>query len=153
MRRSIKKTAKRIGICLLAAILFLGAYYSVIIVVGFVRIPDSKRIAPVRNTKVSAPYNTELAVVTYNVGFGAYSDDFSFFMDGGEHSRAFSEEAVVENTNGMKKSIEQGIDFLNISDLILFTKHSTNSLVFFNSGSINCTQYFFKIQPVNYFYI
>lgn len=39
-------------------------------------------------------------VVSYNIGFGAYSDDYSFFMDGGKESRGRSEEAVVENVTG-----------------------------------------------------
>ena len=32
-----------------------------------------------------------------NVGFGAYSADYSFFMDGGKESRARSRQAVDEN--------------------------------------------------------
>ena len=39
-------------------------------------------------------------VVAYNVGFGAYSDDYSFFMDGGNESRARSADAARENVTG-----------------------------------------------------
>ena len=39
-------------------------------------------------------------VSSANVGFGAYSADYSFFMDGGKESRARSRQAVDENMRG-----------------------------------------------------
>mgnify|MGYP001028638010 CR=1 FL=1 len=39
-------------------------------------------------------------IASYNIGFGAYSADYSFFMDGGKESRARSAEAVAENVAG-----------------------------------------------------
>ena len=36
----------------------------------------------------SVEKGTVYRVVSYNIGFGAYSDDYSFFMDGGAESRA-----------------------------------------------------------------
>lgn len=39
-------------------------------------------------------------ILSYNVGFGAYSADYSFFMDGGTESRADSREAVLANLAG-----------------------------------------------------
>lgn len=36
--------------------------------------------------------------LTYNIGFGAYTPDFSFFMDGGTQSRAASKESVEQVT-------------------------------------------------------
>lgn len=44
-------------------------------------------------------------IVSANIGFGAYSDDYSFFMDGGEESRARSAEAVVENVSGSMAAV------------------------------------------------
>ncbi len=38
--------------------------------------------------------------VTYNVGFGAYTPDYTFFMDGGKSSWAESKESVVETIQG-----------------------------------------------------
>ena len=58
------------------------------------------------NATGTAPVNAELSLLTYNIGFGAYSADYSFFMDGGEHSRAFSKDAVISNTNGVLKVID-----------------------------------------------
>lgn len=38
--------------------------------------------------------------VTYNIGFGAYTEDFGFFMDGGKYGRAASKESVKNTVNG-----------------------------------------------------
>lgn len=42
----------------------------------------------------------EYSAVTYNIGFGAYTPAFSFFMDGGTSSWAESRESVVETISG-----------------------------------------------------
>ena len=41
----------------------------------------------------------EYTIVTYNLGFGAYTDDFTFFMDEGKESRARSKESVINCIN------------------------------------------------------
>lgn len=60
--------------------------------------------------------------VTWNVGFGAYSADFSFFMDGGEESRARSEDAVKEN-------LGHAVDVLTAEnpDFVLFQEVDTSA--------------------------
>ena len=44
--------------------------------------------------------DTVYRVASANIGFGAYSADYSFFMDGGKESRARSADAVRENVTG-----------------------------------------------------
>lgn len=39
-------------------------------------------------------------ILTYNVGFGAYTPDYSFFMDGGKYSWAKSKQSVIDTING-----------------------------------------------------
>lgn len=65
-------------------------------------------------TKVES--NKELTISTYNIGFGAYSDDYTFFMDSGydengnptsgEHGKARSKDEVIKNTNGAIEVIQ-----------------------------------------------
>lgn len=45
-------------------------------------------------------------LVSYNVGFGAYSADYSFFMDGGTKSRAYSAQAVRDNLSGAMGEVQ-----------------------------------------------
>ncbi len=52
-------------------------------------------------------------IASANIGFGAYSDDFSFFMDGGKRGRAVSKNAVVENVSGSARTVASlGADFM-----------------------------------------
>lgn len=53
--------------------------------------------------QVDVPYS----VVSYNVGFGAYSADYSFFMDGGTESRARSAQAVKDNIGGAMAEVRR----------------------------------------------
>ena len=45
----------------------------------------------------AVPTGETLSITSWNIGFGAYTDQYSFFMDGGEYSRGFSNE-IVEKT-------------------------------------------------------
>ena len=56
--------------------------------------------------------------VSYNIGFGAYSDDYTFFMDGGTESRARSAAAVYENVGGAVGEIQaQDPDFVLLQEV------------------------------------
>lgn len=109
----MKKTLKRIGVvllCLLLALVLAVGGYVLYLVLQYSRIADNTALQ-IDNTQ-TALLNTqqEYVAVTYNIGFGAYDHDFSFFMDSGvmndgtevtgEHARAQSEEIVLRNTNG-----------------------------------------------------
>ena len=48
---------------------------------------------------------TVYRAASYNIGFGAYSSDYSFFMDGGRESRARSPDAVKENVGGAMEAV------------------------------------------------
>ena len=85
---------------ILSTALFLAGYYVVYLYCGYQRIPDWRAPVAVERTEEKAPAGEELTLITYNVGFGAYSADYSFFMDGGEYSRALSADAVRENIGG-----------------------------------------------------
>ncbi len=76
--------------------------------------------------------NTSYSIATYNIGFGAYDREFSFFMDEGitldgkklqgKYGKAISKDNVLKNTNG---SIEI-LDYLN-TDFMLLQEVDTNS--------------------------
>lgn len=113
MNKYLKVTLKTIGIIFLLLLILLGSY--VIYFVGsYYRIEDNVTLT-VENPAgaVDTPItervqkNTPYTITTYNIGFGAYSDDFSFFMDGGTDAIAFSEEEVLKNINGSISIIEK----------------------------------------------
>ena len=57
-------------------------------------------------------------VASYNIGFGAYSADYTFFMDGGSESRARSKESVYENIDGAIAALQaMDADFLLLQEV------------------------------------
>ncbi len=113
----VKKIIKIIAI-IIAAVLVIVLGYFAYAFLSFSRIDDHLAL-DVRNAPAGAPYGAEiygevesalpkgkeLTAVSYNIGFGAYSDDFTFFMDGGKESWAFSKEAVYENIDGAMDTV------------------------------------------------
>lgn len=102
----MKKPLKIALYALLALVLIVLAYV-IYVFAAYYRVEDYQSLDVVRTT-CESPVPMEDAAeadVTYrissaNVGFGAYSNDYSFFMDGGKESRARSAEAVDENMRG-----------------------------------------------------
>ncbi len=85
---------------LVGAILLAAVSYLLYVVCSYYRVEDNQQLSVRGDNTDAAPVGRGLSLVTYNIGFGAYSDDYSFFMDGGKYSRAYSKDAVLANTNG-----------------------------------------------------
>ena len=98
----IKKIFIVIAAVLVVMSVLVGGYV-VYMVATYERIADNTALE-VSQTAASKEKIVQCAeeytILTYNIGFGAYSDDYSFFMDGGKYSRAFSKEAAMENVIG-----------------------------------------------------
>jgi len=95
-----KKVLKTILIIILIIFLLVAAYLAYVLI-SYHRIEDNYYL------EVSGSSENESLITgkTYritsaNLGFGAYSADYSFFMDGGTESWAYSKEAVYENISG-----------------------------------------------------
>jgi len=69
--------------------------YVAYVFIAYHRLPDTDEAVEPKGAPVAA--NAPLTIATWNLGFGAYSDDYGFFMDGGKESRAFSKEAEAGN--------------------------------------------------------
>ena len=113
--------------------MFIGAYV-IYMQTHYYRIKDHQALAikhkfsQPKELKTGATYTAS----TYNVGFGAYNQDFSFFMDTGKmkdgtktqgkYGKAESNAAVLQNTNGAIKTMEKVK-----ADFMLFQEIDTNS--------------------------
>ena len=94
---------KRIFVCiciLLAVLLAAAGAYAAYVFIDYYRLDDMIGIGPENTTGIAAQADVQYRAVSYNIGFGAYSADFGFFMDGGDSARARSEEEVIRNVNG-----------------------------------------------------
>ena len=84
----MKKFLKAVGI-LLGAVLVLLVGYLIYLFASYHRIPDNQELkvetSAAQTSNLSSLHtDTEYSALTYNIGFGAYTPDFSFFMDGGK---------------------------------------------------------------------
>lgn len=86
---------------IVGALLVLLLAYAAYVLLNMDRIEDNLPLEVTQNAVETVETGREYALLTWNLGFGAYSDDFSFFMDGGEHARALSRAAVEENISAM----------------------------------------------------
>lgn len=98
MKMHLKKLL-RLLLCLILAVMVVAAGYVDYLLIDYSRIGDMPLTVQSSNTE-PLPVGEPLTAVTWNLGFGAYSADYSFFMDGGTQSRARSAEAVYENIGG-----------------------------------------------------
>lgn len=102
------------SLCIALSVIVLAVpVYILYVVFSYHRVEDNLVLDVEGKATANAPVNIELSLSTYNIGFGAYSADYSFFMDGGEHSRALSKEAVISNTRGTVETIkDKNPDFM-----------------------------------------
>lgn len=109
----MSKTLKRVLIillCLVLAVVLMAGGYVLYIVLQYSRIPDFTPLEIENPQQAVLQTEQPYTALTYNIGFGAYNPDFSFFMDtgvmkdgapvAGSHARAQSAEIVQANTQG-----------------------------------------------------
>lgn len=101
MKKAVKRGVKILLCALLVLVLAVGGYVAYVFI-DYDRLGDNLPLEVEGGALAEAmPAAGETyRVVSYNIGFGAYSDDYSFFMDGGTESRARSVSAVHENVGG-----------------------------------------------------
>ena len=118
----VKKLGKGVLGILLVLIIVIAAYV-IYMQMQYYRIDDFTEIVTENPKQEMVKGGTSYRIMTYNIGFGAYSDDYSFFMDTGEmkdgtktvgaHARALSEEAELANTAGSLELLKsQNADFI-----------------------------------------
>lgn len=97
---------KKIIISIISFFLILIFSYLIYVFSSYSRFPDKMQL----NTQGDASkqkilVGTKYRITSANLGFGAYNQSFSFFMDGGKYSWAFSKEDVIKNITGSISSI------------------------------------------------
>ncbi|MBQ7957926.1 MAG: endonuclease/exonuclease/phosphatase family protein [Clostridia bacterium] len=108
-----KKILKAI-LCVLLAILIIVGGYVAYLFIDYSRIEDNQAIKPSSDgLKESLKAGENYTAVIQNLGFGAYTQDFTFFMDGGTESWAESEESVKNCINkGAETAKKYNPDFV-----------------------------------------
>lgn len=95
----LKRILKITLIAIIAFVLLVGGYVAYYLL-SYHRIEDDLNLTVYNNQTEKAKLNVEYKIASYNVGFGAYTPDFGFFMDGGTEGRAKSKDSVKNAVNG-----------------------------------------------------
>ena len=111
------KTVLKAALCLLLVLIVAVGGYAAYVLIAYHRLGDMD-LAVNGRAEGQAAVGTDMSVVTWNVGFGAYEPDYSFFMDGGTQSWAWSKERLDKNLLSIASRLE-GLeaDFALIQEL------------------------------------
>ena len=126
-----KRLALRIVLIVLAVILAVVGSYVIYVFTSYHRLPDNLELTPepdplmydAMNRLPPERINVEpgqktYTIMTYNIGFGAYTSDYSFFMDGGKYSWARSKDGLNQNLVDMSSAIRSyDPDFLLLQEV------------------------------------
>lgn len=111
-----KKILKIIAIVLGAIILLVAGYFAYVFI-SYHRL-GTQQITPEGQASGTLETGTEYKIVSYNVGFGAYEDDFGFFMDGGDRAWAWSKERLDTNLKNIAALLkEQNADLYLVQEV------------------------------------
>lgn len=102
----MKKALKIIATILTILVLTIACY----LIYGYTtyyRLPDQLTIETTHPQQGLLSPNTPYTISTFNIGYGAYPQDYSFFMDGGRYSRAYNQQTVLNNMTGIAKAIHE----------------------------------------------
>lgn len=145
MNRTLKRCLWAAGGCVTTVALIVGGY-AVYLEATYSRIPDHQELEIVAAEEwlaedtateqplASAPAqtDTEYTAITYNVGFGAYTPDFSFFMDTGEMldgTRTRGKSGTAESEESVRAATQGAIDAVlqQDPDVVLFQEIDVDS--------------------------
>ncbi len=112
----MKKIIKVVLMILCVFIVIVGGYAGYV-AIQYYRIADNFNLDIVQHSTINEiSADDELTITTYNIGFGAYSPDFSFFMDNGTmkdgtkvtgtYGKALDKEHVEYDVDGAIKVIK-----------------------------------------------
>ncbi|MCH5179713.1 MAG: endonuclease [Erysipelotrichales bacterium] len=121
----MKKITKRIftilGITLGTVVAVVVGYVGYVLI-QYNRIEDNKVLEINKKSNLDIDAEQTFTISTYNIGFGAYRPNYSFFMDEGymadgtkvvgKYGKAESKESVIDATEGAIEEIQnQNVDF------------------------------------------
>lgn len=134
---------------LIGAALIVVLVYSLYVILSYSRIPDETVLDINNNQTKTLSSGLEYTAVTYNVGFGAYNKEYSFFLDEadwkdgthtkGKYGKAISRDAVISNVESQAAVLRD-----IAADFILLQEVDSDST---RSYHINMATYFQETFP------
>jgi endonuclease/exonuclease/phosphatase family metal-dependent hydrolase len=113
MKIFIKSIVSIIAIAILVVASYIGYVY-----LQYHRIPDNQKLIIKNNQNTTPEIGKSYSMMTFNIGYGSYPADYTFFMDGGKEVRARSKKDVVSNINEDIRLIKNANpDIVNIQEV------------------------------------
>ena len=136
----MNKSTKKILIIIFSLFLLLAFFavgYAIYMNATYYRIEDNLSLEASNNQTDILKTDTNYSALTYNIGFGAYDQNYSFFMDTGtmkngthvtgKSSRGSSKENVLKNTKGSTNLIKElSTDFALLQEVDVKATRSYN---------------------------
>lgn len=127
MNKILKRILIGVGIAVGVFVLGAGGYV-LYVVLSYNRIGNCDLTVDHKSQLETVETGKSYRALSYNIGFGAYSQDYTFFMDTGydengnptcgEHSTAKSKDEVIFNTNGAINAAKStGADFVMFQEV------------------------------------
>ena len=106
-KKSPARTVLKIVISVILALIIIVLAYLAYVLIAYHRIDDNVSLDVSGNADRIIEAGEEYTLISYNIGFAAYTPDFGFFMDGGDESRAASRESVLNVMDGITGFLSQ----------------------------------------------
>ena len=144
-KNSVLSKILKITLAVLLSLIIIVSSYAIYVFADYGRIDDNIELEITDNTTELIPVGKELKMLSYNIGFCAYTQDFSFFMDGGKESRAKSEESVNDVLGNIESLLEEqnaDIVLMQEVDENATRSHHINQRAFFTEYASDCDSVF-----------
>lgn len=137
--------ALKILLPVVLVLIIVVSSYAAYVFIDYERIEDNLELEVTDNTANVIEVSKEYKMLSYNIGFCAYTQDFSFFMDGGKESRAKSESSVnnvLNNIDALLQEQDADIVLMQEADENATRSHHVNQRAFFTENAKDCDSVF-----------
>ncbi|MGN0804683.1 MAG: endonuclease/exonuclease/phosphatase family protein [Candidatus Coproplasma sp.] len=122
MAKKVVKICAIVLASIIGTLILIVAGYVIYVSAQYYRIKDNQVLATSNNAEEKVKTGKEYSILSYNVGFGAYSPEYTFFMDSGvmengkevtgKYAKGLSKADVTKNVNGQIEVLNaQSADF------------------------------------------
>lgn len=119
MPKALKRTLFVLGIVLLALVLVVGGYVAYLMLT-YNRIADNVEVTVENNPTTMLKAGTEYSAATFNIGFGAYTPDYTFFLDEGvkaDGTKTVGTQSTAKSRESVEACTQGAIDELKKLDI------------------------------------
>lgn len=110
--------AVTVVLCVVTTVMVVVLGYAAYFLGSYHRVQDNLELEVESIPSAAMQKGKPYTILSWNIGFGAYEDDYDFFMDGGKQSWAKSREALHANMTDIASLIaEQNADLYIIQEI------------------------------------